>query len=277
MSQAPRGPRVRRLADSVWPGRTVDGYANLIATRLRKLAAAGSTGMLPVSGRGDGAVFFRLGQVAWAESSRTPPPAPPRSDLAVVGYPGGENGGGVLVAAPSLRRLAGLVALAEPTLDAITDLLASESRYGKFRTDVIPDAPMGPLSVGNVLAEVARRRQVLRQLAPVVTPDTAIARSVPPAGPAEGPAFQVSAPQWALLVRVGEGSTPRSLALTLERSVFGTTIEIYRLLALGLVTLPGRRDREPGGRGNLGGRRPGEIISFLRAVSDAGGEESEWR
>ena len=50
------------------------GYANLIEARLRKLAATGSTGMLPMSGRGDGAIFFRGGQVVYAESSRTPAP-----------------------------------------------------------------------------------------------------------------------------------------------------------------------------------------------------------
>ena len=86
MSQISRRARVRQLADSVWPGRTVNGYANLIAARLRKLADEGSTGMLPVSGRGDGAIFFRGGQVVYAESSRTPLPcaaderAWPRSD-----------------------------------------------------------------------------------------------------------------------------------------------------------------------------------------------------
>jgi RNA polymerase sigma-70 factor (ECF subfamily) len=38
MSQISRRTRVRQLAESVWPGRTVNGYANLIAARLRKLA-----------------------------------------------------------------------------------------------------------------------------------------------------------------------------------------------------------------------------------------------
>jgi hypothetical protein len=71
MSQLSKRARVRQLADSVWPGRTVNGYANLIAARLRKLADEGSTGMLPVSGRGDGAIFFRGGQVVYVESSRT--------------------------------------------------------------------------------------------------------------------------------------------------------------------------------------------------------------
>ena len=76
---------MRQLAESVWPGRTVNGYANLIAARLRKLADEESTGMLPVAGRGDGAVFFRGGKVVYAESSRTPLPSLRTSGLAALG------------------------------------------------------------------------------------------------------------------------------------------------------------------------------------------------
>ena len=75
MSQVTKRTRVRRLADSVLPGRTVGGYANLIEARLRKLAATASTGMLPMSGHGDGAIFFCGGRVVYAESTGTPTPA----------------------------------------------------------------------------------------------------------------------------------------------------------------------------------------------------------
>jgi hypothetical protein len=83
----------------------------------------------------------------------------------------------------------------------------------------------------------------------------------------------VSAPQWALLVRVGDGTTPRTLAMALGRSVFGTTIEVGRLLALGLLVVPGHA----GAIAGLGapapapGPRPAEVLSFLRALSDPGG------
>jgi Domain of unknown function (DUF4388) len=283
MSQVTKRTRVRRLADSVWPGRAVDGYANLIAARLRKLAAAESTGMLPVSGRGDGAIFFRGGQVVYAESSRTPSPDKRTVGLAALGLVptddgreatlGPPRGGGAqLVALPSLGRLTSMLALTEPTIDALTELLSSESRYAKFRQSELPPvAQMGPITVETVLAEVERRRQVLRQLAPIVAADTPIVRD---ASAVESPSFQVSAPQWALLVRVGDGSTPRTLALSLGQSVFGTTIEIYRLLALGLLAVPGSPpgfgDRSDG-LGPWGGRRPGAVMSFMRAVADAGG------
>ena len=62
----------------------MNGYANLIAARLRKLADEGSTGVLPVSGHGDGAIFFRDGQVVYAESSRTSPPASCKAGLAAL-------------------------------------------------------------------------------------------------------------------------------------------------------------------------------------------------
>jgi hypothetical protein len=254
----------------------VDGYANLIAARLRKLAVAGSTGMLPVSGRGDGAIFFRTGQVVYAESSRTPTPVAPVVGLAALGLvpadalgtpPGASAAGTMLVAAPSLARLADMLALTEPTIDAITDLLSSESRYAKFRPDVFPVTQMGPVPVGNVLTEVERRHHVLRQLAPAVTADTPIVRNAL----LDSPCFQVSAPQWTLLRRVGDGTTPRSLALALDHSVFGTTIEVYRLLTLGLLAVPGR---PPAPAGEQVAGPPGQVMSFMRAVSDAGGSDA---
>jgi hypothetical protein len=271
MSQVTKRTRVRRLAGSVWPGRAVDGYANLIAARLRKLAAAESTGMLPVSGRGDGAIFFRGGQVVYAESSRTPSPDKRTVGLAALGLVPTDDAA-QLVALPSLGRLASMLALTEPTIDALTDLLSNESRYAKFRqSDLPPVAQMGPIAVEMALAEVERRRQVLRQLAPIVAADTPIVRD---ASAAQAPSFQVSAPQWALLMRVGDGSTPRTLAMSLGRSVFGTTIEIYRLLTLGLLAVPGHRPALGDGLdgpGPAGGRRPGAVMSFMRAVADAGG------
>jgi len=53
-----------------------------------------------------------------------------------------------------------MLALTEPTIDAITELLSSESRYAKFRPSHYPPAgQMSPLSIESVLAEVDRRRE----------------------------------------------------------------------------------------------------------------------
>ena len=81
----------------------------------------------------------------------------------------------------------------------------------------------------------------------------------------------LSALQWALLIRVTEGSTARALAWELRRSVFGMTIDVYRLMVLRLLAavdypvVPGMRPLgELPGRGVL-------PMSFLRAVSSQNG------
>jgi hypothetical protein len=279
MSQNSRRTRVRQLAESVWPGRTVNGYANLIAARLRKLADEGSTGMLPLAGRGDGAVFFRGGQVVYAESSRTALPSLRTSGLAALGLtrreasrspgppgpPGeGHPGEAGQVAARSVSRIASMLELTELIIDALTELLSSESRYAKFRpAEVLPVGRGRPMTVETLLTEVQRRHEVQRQLAAVLTPDTAVACH-PSLDP---PAAQVSATQWSLLARAGDGTTPRGLAMQLGRSVFGTTIEVYRLLELGLLVVPGRPPAPADGP-------PGTGISFIRAVSVGRGSDA---
>jgi len=235
----------------------VNGYANLIAARLRKLADEGSTGMLPVSGRGDGAVFFRGGRVVYAESSRTARPGLHPSGLAALGltHDEGHAGEAGLVAPGPGGALAGMLELTELIVDALADLLCRESRYAKFRpAQVRPAGPERPMPVEELLAEVQRRHEVQRQLAAVVTADSAVTLN-PSLDP---PLAQVSPAQWALLARAADGTTPRGLALQIGRSVFGTTIEVYRLLELGLLVVPGR---PPAGH-----RGSGTALSFLRAV-----------
>jgi Domain of unknown function (DUF4388) len=273
MSQLSRRARVRQLADSVWPGRTVNGYANLIAARLRKLADEESTGMLPVSGRGEGAIFFRGGQVVYAESTRTPLPGPRATGLDVLGLlpaeaaagHGGAHAGTVAVRPAS--RLGGVLELTELVIDALTELLSSESRYAKFRqADVLPVGQGRPIAVETLLAEVQRRHEVLRQLAPVITPDTAV--GCEPF--LSAPSAQVSPAQWALLGRAVEVTTPRLVGMQLGRSVFGTTIEAYRLVELGLLVVPGRQAVPAGGPA---AGRPA-AMSFIRAVSGGKGSDA---
>jgi hypothetical protein len=353
--------RVRQLADPAWLGRTVDGYANLIAARLRRLAAEGSTGMLPMSGPGDSAIFFRDGQVVYAESSRTPMPPERTVGLAALGLlhgdaresagrqadgergergdgrradgrhagrpettgqtagqraagqtagqtagPGatGQTAGqlpsqtadrpastGELVRVPSVSLLARVLAVTEPTIDAATELVSSDYRFAKFRHgDRPPVDHVRPIPVETLLTEVDRRRAVLRQLMAVVTPDTVVIRQPS----LDAPSAQVSRTQWALLARAGGGTTPRGLALQLGQSVFGTTIEAYRLIVLGLLAVSGRepslrgesaagRARVPAGGsggpggsggtmlpGTLAGTRPLAVaMPFMRAVAAA--------
>lgn len=247
MSQTSRLTRARQLTSTVLAGRRPDGYADLVAGRLRKIAAARSTGILPFSGRSDGAIYFRDGKVVYAESSRTPGPDThaypvPTEDL------------------PPLSRIAAILAITEPTVDAALELLSAQSpaqsRCAKFRPSSVPVPGLASdISLEALLAEVTRRQRVLGQLSAVLTADTALARN-----PYIRPdSIRVSALQWALLIRVRPGSTPRDLAWDLSRSVFGTTAEVYRLVARQLLSVASdpASTREPGLA----------AMSFVRAVS----------
>jgi hypothetical protein len=247
MTQVPRLTRARQLTASVWPGRT-DGSPSPGVTRLRKLAAARSSGTLPFPGVSEGAVYLRHGQVAAAECLRTPGPG---------------QAGSLPDSADPVGRLSAALAATEPTLDALLELLSAGGRPARFRSAPGPAAVAGHLQlpVDGLLAEVARRQRLLRQLAPVLTADTVVVRC--PA--TRSPQIRVSATQWAVLIRVRDGATPRELAWQLRRSVFGTTTEIYRLLALRLLSVPGWAGPGPGAR------RP--IMSFTRAVSHQEGDE----
>lgn len=249
----------------------MNGYANLIAARLRKLADEGSTGMLPVSRRGDGAIFFRDGQIVHAESSRTSLPRPRATGPDEHGLlpgeapgPGDERyrGGAGVVAVRPASALSGMLELTELIIDALTELLSSESRYTKFRPDdVLPVGEGRPIAVETLLAEVQRRHEILRQLAPIVSPDTAVACE----SSLSRPSAQISPGQWTLLGRVGDETTPRALAVQLSQSVFGTTLEVYRLVELGLLVV---RERPPA---------PADgqpvTMSFIRAVTGGKGND----
>jgi hypothetical protein len=252
MSQLPRFSRARQLTASVWSGKAADDFGSLVAARLRKLAAAGSTGTLPFSGAGDGAIHFRDGTVVLARSTRTPNPS---ASAGAAGEPAAAGAAGT-----PFTRLITALAVAEPTVDATVELVSSESRFTKFRSAKAPVAAIGPgIDVEDLLAEVARRQHILRQLAPVVTADTVVARNPY----LSAPDISVLAPQWALLIRVRDGSTPRALAWELGRSVFGTTLEVYRLLALRLLSSAAHRAHHNGQEPRYGPA----TMSFVRAVS----------
>jgi hypothetical protein len=251
-----------RLAASVRPGRAADGYGNLIAARLRRLAGTGRTGMLPFTGPTEGALYFSNGAVVFAESAGTP-------GRVISGQPEGAATGAVLAAAGTVLAAAGTVlAAAEPIADAALDLVQSKSSPARFRSAKVPAAGSADgFPVESLLAEVARRQNVLEQLAAIVRADTAVVRNPR----LISRSVQVSAFQWALLVRVADGSTARALAWELRRSVFGMTVDVYRLMVLRLLSAadyparPGMRPlRELPERG-------GPPLSFIRAVSTRNG------
>ena len=101
-----------------------------------------------------------------------------------------------------------ILAITEPTVDAALELLSAKSRYARFRPSEVPDTGLASdISLEALLAEVARRQRVLKQLSTVLTADTALARN-PHIHPES---IRVTALQWSLLIRVRHGITsPRS-------------------------------------------------------------------
>ncbi len=240
MSQTPRLRRARLLTASLLPTRpTADTYEGLVTGRLQKIEASSGTGMLPFSGNEDGAIYFRNGQVIRAESQRTP---------AVVTDPFSSEGGEV----PPLGKISAYRTATEPIVDAVLELFGAQARYGKFRPSRLPVAAAPGLSVNAMLAEITRRQRLMQQLSAVLTPDTRISRHPH----LRSDSIRISAWQWALLIRVGSTSTPRDLALSLSRSVFGTTIDVYKLLVMRLLSTPGEVPQ-----------RGLAAMSFVRAAS----------
>jgi hypothetical protein len=187
-----------------------------------------------------------------------PEPPPP-----TAGPPAGGSTAGALMVRRSVSSVTGALSRLEPVIDAVTELLSAESRYARFRHSEEPPAiRVRPVPVDTLLAEVQRRHALLRQLAPSVTPDTVVAR----ADTLAQPAAQVTPAQWSLVARTGTGSTPRGIALQIGRSVFGTTIESYRLLQLGLLVAPGHPAAPAEGTA--------AAMSYIRAVSGERGSDA---
>jgi Domain of unknown function (DUF4388) len=251
--------------------KTVNDHNKNIAGRLSKLAAAGSTGSIPISGPTVGAIYFRDGEISYAESDRTPKscrcwPAEPRGVARAQGQlTESEPTIGELA---SLADLADLADLAEATVDAAADLLSSRSACARFRVGAAPPvSTTWRISVADLLSEVGRRRRLLEQFTGI-TADTAVARN-PQAGFQR---VQVSALQWALLIRVQAGSTPRDLAWALGRSVFGTTAEVHRLMTLGLLAAAGANADLAALTAGDSSTRP--AVLFMRALPDEKGSRA---
>jgi hypothetical protein len=203
-------------------------YNQQIAARLARLAATGSTGALPISGYSSGAIYLLDGRVIGAESSRIP---------AATGLGGAHPAG----ADPAGAHLSQATAIAEATVDAVLDLLSSRSTCSRFRPARVPaDTETIRISVADLLSEVIRRRRLLQQMASI-SADLALVRS--PELP--GGRVQLTAAEWALLIRVRPRSTPRELAWALRRSVFGTTVDVHRLVLLGLLRTADRQVQAP--------------------------------
>ena len=212
-----------------------------IATRLGKLAAEARTGILDVTGDTRGTIHIHGGRVVYAESARTP-----GLTARLAGWAPGQN----------------LPRLARP-------------RYGRRRQgETLVTGDDDGMPVTALLAEVARRQEIMRQMSALVTADTAVQRQLDV--PSRG--VRVSAAQWALVIRVNGPATPRDLAMELGHSVFGTTIKVLRLMELNLLSTVGG----PADGSDRAGEFPGRgkvTVSFIRAaasyLSDLGSSDDQ--
>ena len=274
MSQFAQSP-ISPTPDGAKPTRSTGDYVDSLAARVRRLAAGRSTGTLPFSGLSEGAIYFRAGHVVGAESSRTPPGqpaggAPALADASLNGHAATGQHAETSAAQPDDDLLAPLLRV-EPAIDAVLDLVLSQSDIGRFRTGKGRGGPdLLSLPADSVVTEIARRLHLVRQMTALVTADTAVSRS-PRLRSAR---VQVSASEWALLIRAGAATTPRTLAWALGRSVFATTTEVYRLMAQHLLLAAD----QAGHTADLTQRDPLSplepcqgSLSFLRAVSDEKG------
>jgi len=212
-----------------------------LTAQLTKLALAGRTGALWLPGDNGGAIRLYRGDVTGAESPGTP-------DLAsrLARWPAGPGH----ASGPSALERDWVVR--EAIADAAFDLLAHTPRAGRF-TDGGAAGPDdgGAMTVGELLAEVNRRREITRQLSACVTADSVLARDPR----FSGSGVHIPASQWALLVRMNGPVTPRRLAMQRGRSVFTTTLDVFRLISLGLVAVDGGQPPD------------GQAISFIGATA----------
>jgi len=223
---------------------------NPVAVRLGKLAGSGWTGVVYLSGECGGVIRLIGGDVVSADSRGTPGLA---ARLAKAGVSAGLDGGSSLERGWLSR---------EATVDAALELLSARTR-ARFRASGDEPGPGGRdgLPVPVLMAEVGRRYAVVRQMAALVTADTAVARNPGPLSRA----IHVSGFQWAILIRAGGPATPRSLALELGQSVFSTTIEVFRMVTLNLLSAAGAPAVPAGRAGEFNRGRP--AISFIRALA----------
>ncbi len=250
-----------------------------LVVRLSKLADSGQTGVLRLPGEHGGAIHLSEGDVVYAESRRTPgpgrwfaqlqPPDRPNAPAPPAGSvsPGDAAGNG----------LAWSFAVREATIDAALELLSSRPRYSlrqRFRESGPPVVDgVGAMPFTALLVEVGRRQELVKQMAMAATPltaDTQVVRNPD----LHAPRLQVSALQWALLIRVNRPTTPRELAWEVGNSVFATTLEVFRLISMNFLQIARRpdprslRDQAPAGPEDDAPHRNGhEMVSFLRAVT----------
>ncbi len=225
---------------------------NPVAVRLGKLADAGRTGTLYLSGESGGVIHLKGGEVIRADS-RVTPSLRARIERAA------ELTGNKRVSSFDRDWMA-----REATMDAGTELLSAKPRYVRFREPENGPADAGPgggIPVDELVTEVVRRHNLLSQLSAVLAPDTPVVRNPR----LKSRAIHVSDIQWAILMRLNGPASARACAQELGQSVFSSTVEVFRMVVMGLASVVGAPARPEDEAGESNRKRPG--ISFSRALA----------
>jgi hypothetical protein len=250
-------------------GSAAGASARSLAERLTELAEIRGSGLLHLPGPRGGDVFLVEGRVTVAET-----PLSPGAEAQFLRAASDVDDPGPDARAELARRVArGTVTRARlelvvssATVDAVTELCrADDDTHGSAplrpgQTHWLGD--VRPLEVAVLLAEVDRRRAVLDQIAARVTPESVLVRvETLPVG-----RLRLSAAQWELM-RAVDGSSPvAALARVVGRGVFGTTLEAYGLVRLGVLAPAGGTSETPGDAPGTAGRPE---RSFLRAAESS--------
>jgi len=217
-----------------------------VAIRLGKLAETGRTGSLYLSGDSGGVIHISEGDIVAADSRRKP-------------------GLAARIGAEEVGSFERSWLATEATVDAAMELMSARPRHVRFREPEdesepgIPGTPGMPLAA--LMAEVTRRHNLMEQIAAVLTPDEPVLRNPR----LRSRAVRVSDGHWAILMQLGQPATPRDLALELSQSVFGTTIEVYRMMIMDLVSVAGAPAQPADPAGEASRDRP--ALSFIRALA----------
>jgi hypothetical protein len=224
---------------------------NPVAVRLGKLADTGKTGALYLSGESGGVIHLEKGDIVLADSRATPSL---RSRIERAEELAGQKALGVFERCWITR---------EATIDACTELFSVKPRYVRFRELENRSAGDGAdsTSVAELVAEISRRHALLGQLSAVLGPDTLVARKPR----LKSRAIQVSDIQWDILMRLNDPAPARGLAHELGQSVFGTTIEVFRMAVMDLVSVDGAQAGADDEAGESSWRKP--AMSFLHSLA----------
>lgn len=249
---------------------TLEHFA--LADIFRLLSWAKKTGKLEVvRSAGRGKIFFRSGEVYYAESSLSREPLGQkliRSGALTEGQlmkaldqnaQTGDRVGQILVANGWVAEEQLQGALRQQIEDAVFDLLRWELGEFDFQPQVEADIEVQiAVSVENLIIEASRRLDELEVIERKIPSETAVVKmsNKPPEGAAE---INITPEEWRMLVLVDGRRTVHDIALLVGIDDFGALRGLYGLVSAGLVEVVAGDADAPQGGGEAVSAFEGEV------------------